>query len=330
MNERSRVAGGRRRLFWPWIVVIGALAMPAGAQPAPPAATAPGVIQGQVVGGLSRPIDGALVTADYNEGRILHRQAKTDAAGRFSIPDLPSGRYTVTAQAEDLTPQTWDVIVNAGQVATVAFQLIIDPVAVARRRAAEETARQQLIAEGIKLTASGSYDQAIERLQRAIGLMPDCAVCFFNLGRAQSGKRDYTEGEASLRKAIQLNPDYAEAYGALADMFNARHQFAEAVGAGAKAADLGARLSPTVASSYRYNEGIYLWNAGRIADAVKSFEVAVQLDPSNEDAHFRLALGLINQGQTPRALAELAAYLKLAPDGSHAARARALLDSLRK
>ena len=330
MNERSRPVSRRRRLLQPWLLATCALASVAFAQSAPPEAVAPGVVQGQVVSGLSRPIPGAWVGVDYEDGRVLHRDTKTDASGHFAVADLPPGRYSVTAQVENLTPRTYGAIVNPGRTTTVAFQLVVDPAAMARKRDAEEAARQQLVAEGINLTAAGNDDQAIERFRRAIGLTPDCAVCFFNLGRAQSAKRDFDAAEASFQQAIQLNPDYADAYGGLASVYTARHQFDRAVEAGVKAADLGARLSPTLASSYRYNEGIYLWNAGRIPEAASTFELAAQLDPGNEDAHFQLALALINQGQLQRAAAELATYLKLAPEGRHAARARTLLESLRK
>ncbi|MDE3154687.1 MAG: tetratricopeptide repeat protein, partial [Acidobacteriota bacterium] len=305
-----------------------ALAAPSLAQP--PAAPAPGLVNGQVFDGLHHPLAGARVTADAQEGPGLHREAMTDASGRFEIDGLPAGRYVLTAAADDLTPQQYGVIVNAGQAARVAFQLVVDPVAMVRRQEAQTIARQQLVAEGMQLTAEAKYDAAIQRFRQAIGLEPGCAVCFFNLGRAQIGKRDYDGAEVSFRKAIELNPDYAEAWDGLASVFTARRQFDRAVDAGSKAADLGARLSPTIASGYRYNEGIYLWNAGRVPEAADRFALAARLDPANADAHYQLALALINQGQLARAADELATYLKLAPGGPHAARARALLDTLRK
>jgi tetratricopeptide (TPR) repeat protein len=324
----SRIAGRLRRAFRPWLLIACALAVPATGSAAP--ASGAGTVEGQVVNGLARPIQGAWVSFDFEDATVLHRQVQTDASGRFVMAGLPSGRYAVSAQADDLTAQTYDVIVTAGQIVTVAFQLVIDPAAMYRKHLAEEQARQQLVADGIRLDASGNHDQAIERFRQAIGISADCAVCFFNLGRAQAGKHDAAAAEASFRQAITLDPGYAEAYASLASLYNGERDFARAVQAGAKAAELSARLGPSIASGYRYNEGVYLWNAGEAAKAMLAFEAAIQLDRQNENAHFQLALACINQGQLERAATELQTYLSLAPEGAYAARARSLLASLRK
>ena len=47
-----------------------------------------------------------------------------------------------------------------------------------------------------------------------------------------------------------------------------------------------------------FNQGVILWNAGKIPEAKKQFEQAVKLDPNSADAHYWLGMALVNDGNT--------------------------------
>lgn len=78
---------------WLWIatVLVAAMALPAVAD-----AQSTGTITGTVLDGSKASLPGAVVTAK-NEGTSAVREVVTDEAGRFSLPLLPIGRYTVSA-----------------------------------------------------------------------------------------------------------------------------------------------------------------------------------------------------------------------------------------
>jgi lipoprotein NlpI len=82
-----------------------------------------------------------------------------------------------------------------------------------------------------------------------------------------------------------------------------------------------------------FNQGVILWNAGKVADAKKQFEGAVAANPSHAEAHYQLGMCLVNEG-TPQSLSaaanEFETYLKLAPTGPNAATAKGILTSLPK
>jgi cytochrome c-type biogenesis protein CcmH/NrfG len=323
--------------FAPLVLVLSLLASAAGAA-APPSADPSrvpppergGSIRGQVNDGVARPLEGADVSIDALDGGPRHEQARTNAEGRFVLDALPPGRYTITARAESLSPQSFDIVVLPGSTADVWFRLIVDPAAAYRQRLAREASRQELVAKGLRLSAESDYAGAAAQFRQSVELMPDCATCFFNLAQMENQLHDDAAAQAAFEAAIKLNPDYAEAYGGLASLFNARHAFAQAIEAGTKAADLAVQYAPNLASAYRYNAGVYLWNAGRVAEARTAFEAVVQSDPGNADAHYELALALINQGDVHAAAEHLQTYLKLAPDGPNAARAHALLAGLKQ
>ncbi len=80
----------------------------------------------------------------------------------------------------------------------------------------------------------------------------------------------------------------------------------------------------------QYNQGVILWNAGKIADAKKSFEAAVAANPSHAEAHYQLGMALVNEGNMAGAATEFETYLKLAPEGPNAATAKSLVAQLKK
>ncbi len=85
----------------------------------PAAAQDPGRIQGTVVAqGTNRPLSGAQVyVEDVNIGQV------TGENGRFLLLNVPAGTHTVSVQMIGYGTQKQDVTVEAGQAATVSFQL---------------------------------------------------------------------------------------------------------------------------------------------------------------------------------------------------------------
>ena len=89
-------------------------------------------------------------------------------------------------------------------------------------------------------------------------------------------RRSYDKAEENYKKAIEVKPDYAEAYNGLANIYNAQRKFDQAAAASAKAsrADGVARRRPARAATPTalYNQGVILWNAGKIRRREEAFE----------------------------------------------------------
>ena len=45
-----------------------------------------------------------------------------------------------------------------------------------------------------------------------------------------------------------------------------------------------------------FNQGVILWNAGKIAEAKKQFEAAIAANPNHAEAHYQLGMALVNEG----------------------------------
>jgi len=187
--------------------------------------------------------------------------------------------------------------------------------------------------EGVAHSRAGQYDASIESFNKALAVNPNCQDCLYNIGYAYAQKKELDKAEENYKKAILVKPDYAEAYNGLANIYNAQRKFDEAAAASAKANELTASAPGGLAGGSAdslYNQGVILWNSGKIPDAKKAFEQAIAANANHAESHYQLAMALVNEGKLAEAGAEFNTYLKLAPDGPNAATAKALVAQLPK
>ena len=91
-------------------------------------ATTSGTVRGVVSSAEGSPLGDATVTATNQETGV-RRGVQSDAAGRYQLPFLEPGRYTIRAQRIGLRPvERSDMRIALGEVATVDFRLETAPV----------------------------------------------------------------------------------------------------------------------------------------------------------------------------------------------------------
>ena len=79
-----------------------------------------------------------------------------------------------------------------------------------------------------------------------------------------------------------------------------------------------------------FNQGIILWNQGKIAEAKVKFEETIKMNAAHADAHYQLGMALLNEGKLAEAVTEFETYVKLAPDGQYATQAKGMIAQLKK
>jgi hypothetical protein len=105
------------------LVIVFAFAFSAMAQ-----STTTGAIGGTVMNPNKEVVPGATVTVK-NEGTSKEETATTDDSGRFKIPNLPPGEYTVSVNSTGFAAFTQQkVIVEVGRETTLDIPLTIGPV----------------------------------------------------------------------------------------------------------------------------------------------------------------------------------------------------------
>ena len=319
----------------PWLVacVAGlslALAVPAAAQ-------STGMIKGVVKDASGQPVEGAKVMIDMSEGVSRHFETKSNKKGEFIQIGLQGGPYKVTAEKDKLSSNTADVRVSISRPGEVTLVLGAGgaSAAASKENAAKNAELKKVFEEGVAASRAGNHDDAIAKFTAAAALNATCYDCYYNIAYSETQKKDYEKAEAAYKKAIEIKPDYAEAYSGLANVYNATRKFDQATAASAKAMELGGGAAAAGGggggnADALFNQGVILWNAGKIADAKKQFEGAIAANPNHAESHYQLGMAMVNEGNLPGATTEFETYLKLAPEGPNAATAKGILGSLKK
>ena len=315
-----RISGATWVLFLA-IVAALAIATPVAAQ---------GSVQGMVKDDKGQPVDGAKVTIE-STGTGRHFETKTNKKGEFIQIGLTSGAYTGGAEKDKLTAQPSPIQIRAGQ-ATKLELILGQATSVNREKAA---ALRKSFNEGVALSQAGKHDEAITKFNEAIAANAGCGECYNNIGYSYTQKKEWDQAEAAYKKSLEINANDASAYGGLATIYNAQRKFDQAAEASAKAAQLGAGQAGAAGggggnADALFNQGVILWNGGKIPEAKKAFESAVQANPNHAEAHYQLGMALVNEGNLAGAASEFETYIKLAPEGTNAATAKSLLAQLKK
>ena len=311
------------------VLLALAIALPAAAQ-------STGMVKGVVKDASGQPVEGAKVSIDMTEGVNRHFETKSNKKGEFVQIGLPPGRYNVVAEKDKLASQPTLAAVRVGGPAEVTLVLGAPGAggAVSKEAAAKNAALKQAFEEGIAASKANDYDAAIASFNKAVEISPTCADCHYNIAYMYSQKKDYDKAEAEYKKAIEIKPDYGEAYNGLANIYNMQRKFDLAADASKKAMEVGGGAAAGAAGGGNadalYNQGVILWNAGKIPDAKKQFEAAVAANPNHAEAHYQLGMALVNEGKLPEAATEFDTYLKLAPSGPNAATAKGILATIKK
>ena len=292
---------------------------------APAALAQSTMIKGKVIDAKSQPVQGVTITIEFQNGSGRKLSTKTDKRGEFIQLLTESGAYKVTASDPKIGEASNMTKVSIGKTADMTIVLAPTTAANDSAKAAE---LKKIFEEGVTASRANNPDAAIEKFNAAIALSPACFDCQFNIGVAYMAKKDEKSAEEAWKKALEMKPDYGEALNALSTLYNNQKRFDEASAMSAKAAASGGGGGGN--ADAMFNQGIILWNQGKIADAKVKFEEALKANPSHADAHYQLGMALLNEGKLPEAVAEFEGYVKLAPDGQYATQAKGMIAQLKK
>jgi tetratricopeptide (TPR) repeat protein len=297
-----------------------------------------GMAQGVVKDVKGTPVEGATVVfASGDSNRKI--ETKTDKKGEYFQLGLSPGNYNLTATKGDLTSAPLTARIQASQ--TLKSEIVVmDKKAAAsagavgaeaaKAEAAKVAAFTTAFEAGVAASNAGRHDEAIAKFTEASAMSATCYDCFNNIGYAHVQKKEFEKAEAAYTKALEVKPNVAS-YNGLVSVYTATKRLDQASAASAKATELSATTGVAGGNADAlFNQGVTLWNNGKIDEAKKQFLAALQANPNHPEAHFQLGMALVNEGNLTGSLAEFETYLKLAPTGSNAATAKSMIDTLKK
>ena len=291
---------------------------------AAPALAQSTMVRGKVIDAKKEGIANVQIVVESMGGSGRKLTTKTDKKGEFVQLLTESGPYRITATDPKIGSASADTRVVLGKVSEMTIVLVPSTAANDSAKAAE---LKKVFEEGVNASRASQHDLAIEKFNAALAISPACFDCQFNIGVALMAKKDEKAAEEAWKKALEMKPDYAEALNALSTLYNNQKRFDEAAAMSAKAATAGGGAGSADAT---FNQGIILWNQGKIAEAKVKFEETIKMNATHADAHYQLGMAMLNEGKLAEAVTEFETYVKLAPDGQYATQAKGMIAQLKK
>jgi TolA-binding protein len=305
------------------LVVMVAWAAPAFAQ-------STGMVKGKVVDGSNQVVEGATVILETKDSGARRFKVQTNKKGEYIQIGLQPGLWTITASKDGIGQATTETRITLGASEQIDLTLTKGG-GMSKEEAAKAEAMSKAFDEGIALTQSGKFDEAIAKFNEAKAGNPACYACEFNIGLSYAAKKDTAAAEKAFLAAAAMRPEAPEPYNQLANLYNAAKQFDKAAQMAAEASKRSAGATGGgMSAESLFNQGVVLWNAQKYAEAKTQFEAAVKAKPDYADAHYWVGMANLNTGQMPAARASFESYLKHAPTGQYAEQVKTFLTQLPK
>lgn len=300
---------------------------------------AQGEVRGRVIGMDGKPVEGATVTIIPKDSSGQKFQTSSNRNGEFRQARVPAGAYVITATKDKLS-QSYAIEVKGDL--NLDLKLGESAAAAGKEEAARREAIQAAFSEGAKLSNEGKHDEAIAKFQEVLKEVPKCGECYANIGAVYVMKDDLAKAEENYKQAISINPNVIEAYNGLAGIYNSQKRFKEAAAMSAEAAKRSETASPGGGGNVGalYNQAAILWNNPE-ADPAEIHAIlskAIKADPNHAEAHFLMGNVLVKMGAASadkmtelfgQAATEFETYLKLAPNGPNADKAKESFEQLK-
>ena len=170
---------------------------------------------------------------------------------------------------------------------------------------------RMLVGLGVSWYARGSYEPAVQRLCEASDLNPDDPGPYLFLGKIQSVEKTQPDALAErLRRFVTLQPENAMAnYYYAVSLWKSRkgpedgETVAQVQSLLEKALHLDPRLGPG-----HLQLGILSSERKDFSEAISAYQQTIEVNPSLEEAHYRLAEAYRQTGQKLKAQEELRVY----------------------
>lgn len=292
-----------------------------------------GRISGTVTDENGAPLEGALVIA-----QSLRRQTKlegrSDRKGRFAIAGLGAGSWRVTAAQDGYESSSLEM--NIRQLAgNTPISFTLKKV----RGAAAVSSNKEALAmldQGNALLARENYDQALRIFEEFMSQYPEIYQVHLNIGTChlRKGNLDRAEAEFALvlDKTLEVHGDLKKdtdvslrATTGLGEVSLRRGDFDAAQKYFTQALD----ISPQDQTA-AYNVGELLFSNQKIDEAIRYFELAIQIKKDWPKPYLKLGYVYLNKGDFAKSLENFGTFIKLDPENPEVAQVKNIIETIQK
>jgi tetratricopeptide (TPR) repeat protein len=262
----------------------------------------------------------------------------TDRDGRFQIPNLAAGDYTIEAEADrsrdrfEITTEKITVRINTPNFITLSLREKGKAAGAKRDKTVSVAMLDQKVPPAARheydnatqLARAGKSDESIAALQRAIGLYPEYLMALNDLGAQLLDAGRLDEALPVLKKATQIDPTSFNPQLNLGIVLVQKKIFAEAL----SALDHALSAEPSAPAAHLY-AGMAALGTSDAVRAEREFKTTHELGGSSfAVALVYLARLNVKQGHKQEAIEALQLYLREDPSGANSAIAKKMLADL--
>jgi tetratricopeptide (TPR) repeat protein len=286
---------------------------------------------GYVVDKDGRPVQGAKVTAVFDQPGGSTFETTTDKKGEWAFMGVGTGNWQVTAAAKGYLPVT---------VGAYVRQLEKNPKVTLKleKQAAgsgvvQDEATFQTLEEGNAFFKDGKYDTALTMYEEFLSKNPGAYQVLLNIGDCYREKGEYDKAIEKYSKLIeQAAGDVtmgknlsAKGLAAIGLCFMKQGKLAEAQDYFKKSIEMAPQDE-----NLPYNVAEIYFSSQNTDEAIRYFDMAIQIKPDWPDPYYRMALAYLNKGDTAKAVENLEKFIKLEPETERTAQAKAILEAIKK
>jgi tetratricopeptide (TPR) repeat protein len=313
------------------ILVLIALSVPVGSLAQE--SMGKGRINGTVLDESGNPVDGSLIVAENLKSKTK-LEGQSDKKGHFAVAGMGTGMWRISASKPGYAGSSVDM--NVSQLS------INPPITFTLKKmtgfAALKTdeASFALFDKGNALIKEGRYDEALNVFDEFLAKYPEIYQVHLNIGTCHLKKEDLDKASAEfqlvLQKALEVHGDYKKdpeatfrAFSGLGEIDLKKGDFRTAQEHFSRALEISPKDEAAA-----YNVGEVFFSNQQIDEAVKYFELAVQIKKDWSKPYLKLGYVYLNKGDFAKSLENFNAFIQMDPENPEVPQVKNVIAAIEK